>query len=91
MHSGWLNFSHGKSSIGTRVGQAWTHWRHVPFSHLNGSRLSPMKLNRFIMAIIAPCGQRYLHQLLGTYIANTSTMMSIANCTQNSGDRIEIW
>jgi hypothetical protein len=49
-----------------------------------------MKLNLFIIAMKAPCGQRYLHQLRGTYTAKTSTMTIIANCIQKSGDKFEI-
>jgi hypothetical protein len=58
MHSGWLNFSQGKSNMGTRIGHACTHNRHPPFAHLTGSLRKPMKLNLFITAIIAPCGQK---------------------------------
>jgi hypothetical protein len=49
-----------------------------------------MKLNLFIMAMKAPCGHRYLHQLLGTYMANTSTITIMANCTQKSGAKFEM-
>src|SRR4030043_179110 len=73
MHSSWLNFSHGKSSIGTRIGQASTHRRQPPFEHFTGSLRRPMKLNLFRIAIIAPCGQKYRHQPLGTRATNTRT------------------
>jgi len=66
MHSGCVNFSHGKSSMGTFMGHACTQSLHPAFVHFNGSLVKPKKLNRFRKAKIAPWGQKYLHQLLGT-------------------------
>lgn len=86
MHSSWLNFSQGKSKIGTRIGQAATHRPHPPFSHFTGFRCNPIKLNLFNKAIIAPWGQKYLHQPLGTKAAKTRTATINPNENQKSKD-----
>jgi hypothetical protein len=45
-----------------------------------------MKLNLFNIAIIAPCGQKYLHQLLGTYAAKIRMAIISAKENQKSRD-----
>jgi hypothetical protein len=47
-----------------------------------------MKLNLFNIAIIAPCGQKYLHQLLGTYAAKTKIAIISAKENQKSKDTL---
>jgi hypothetical protein len=64
VHSGSLNFSHGRSSIRICMGQASTHPPHLV--HFEGSRFIPRKLKRMNIDIRAPVGQRYLHQNQGT-------------------------
>ena len=58
MHSGSENFSHGRSRMGTRVGQTLTQSRQVAFVHFIASLFRPRKLKRFRNANKAPCGHR---------------------------------
>jgi hypothetical protein len=90
IHSGSVNFSHGKSKMGTFIGHTSTQVRHPAFVHFNGSLFKPRKLNRVRKAKAAPWGHKYRHQLLGTYTARTKNITIIARRTHKSGCVYEI-
>ena len=86
MHSGSENFSHGRSSMGTRMGQTFTQSRQVAFVQCIASLFRPRKLNRFSNAKSAPCGHRYRHHERGTYTASPVTTPRITMRAQKSSD-----
>jgi len=90
VHSESVNFSHGKSKMGTFIGHTSTHARHPAFVHFNGSLLKPRKLNLLRKAKAAPWGHKYRHQLLGTYTARTKTSPIITRRAHKSSCAPEI-